>query len=171
MYRIVVLFMVLFAFAACQQAGEGGSEKSVEEITNDSKIRNSSIIRNPVSADEPEDTVNVAKMVFEETTFDFGEVEEGESVEHTYKFTNTGKVPLLISNARSTCGCTVPDWPKDPIPPGNTGEIKVRFNTKNKKNKQNKPVTITANTYPSNTKVFLTGFVNPGESSTEETKK
>jgi hypothetical protein len=80
-------------------------------------------------------------------------------VEHTFAFTNTGKKPLLISNARSTCGCTVPDWPKEPIMPGKSGVIQVRFNTENKAKEQVKPVTITANTYPATNKVYLQGFV------------
>lgn len=163
MRGIFILLVGICLFAACQNDAGSATEKSVEEIQSESKITNSSIVRNPVSANEPEDTVNVAKMVFEEESFDFGEVNEGDVVEHVYKFTNTGKVPLIINNARSTCGCTVPEWPKEPIAPGEGGEIAVRFNTKNKKNKQQKPVTITANTYPANTKVFLSGFVKPKE--------
>jgi hypothetical protein len=100
-------------------------------------IRNSDIIRNPVSAKEPIDTVNVAKIEFEETEHDFGVVGEGVIIEHVFKFTNTGKMPLIINSARSTCGCTVPEWPKDPIPPGEGGEISVRFNTKGKKKQAN----------------------------------
>lgn len=157
---IISIGVVIFLLS-CQSSSFNTPEKSVQEITSDSKISNASIIRNPVSANAPKDTVNVAKITFEEATFDFGEVEEGEIVTHVYKFTNTGKEPLLISNARSTCGCTVPDWPKEPIPPGGAGTIEVRFNTKNKKNKQSKPVTITANTYPATTKVFLKGIVKP----------
>lgn len=166
---LFVLFMGLIA-SSCQNQAIQGDEKSVDEIMDASKITNSSIVRNPVSANDPTDTVNVAKIEFEEDSYDFGEVDEGEVVTHVYKFTNTGKVPLVINNARSTCGCTVPSWPKDPIPPGEGGEIEVRFNTKNKKEKQQKPVTITANTYPSNTKVFLSGYVNPSteQASTEK---
>jgi hypothetical protein len=143
---------------ACQN-NSSSSEKSIEEVKADSKI--SSIIRNPVTANEPLDTINVAKITFENDNYNFGEVDEGAIVEHTFKFTNTGKVPLIITNARSTCGCTVPEWPKEPVEPGATGEIHVQFNTKNKKNEQVKPVTITANTYPSATKIFVNGFVNP----------
>ena len=154
---------VITAFVAfsCDSGSGTMEEKSVQEIMADSKISNSTIVRNPVSADEPEDTVNVAKIAFDEPNFDFGEVDEGETVTHTYRFTNTGKVPLLISSARSTCGCTVPQWPQDPIPPGEEGVIEVRFNTEKKSNRQSKPITIVANTYPSTTKVFLTGFVRP----------
>jgi hypothetical protein len=122
-------------------------------------IGQADIIRSPVSANRPLDTVNVAKLSFDEPTFDFGTVSEGAVIEHTFSFTNTGKVPLLISNARSTCGCTVPEWPETPIDPGEAGEITVRFDTKNKSQLQVKPVTITANTYPSTSKIYLQGVV------------
>ncbi len=96
---------------------------------------------------------------FEETTYDFGTIKQGEKASHIFKFRNTGNEPLIISNAKATCGCTVPNWPKDPIPPGETGEIEVVFNSKGKSNKQNKKVTITANTNPPQTFVYMTGFV------------
>ncbi|MEL6926599.1 MAG: DUF1573 domain-containing protein [Bacteroidota bacterium] len=159
----VLLIVCLFAFGwtACgDDAGNmAGAEKTVEEIKAESKINNAKIVRNPVSADVPEDTVNVARMEFAQEDFDFGTITEGEVVEHVYTFTNTGKVPLVISNARSTCGCTVPEKPDGPVAPGETGEIKVKFNTKGKVNKQEKPIIITANTYPKETRVYLRGFV------------
>lgn len=96
---------------------------------------------------------------FEETEFDFGTVEMGEKVEHIYKFKNTGDEPLTISNAKGSCGCTVPQWPKEPISPGESGEILVIFDTKNKPNKQTKTVTITANTEPAQSFLKITGFV------------
>ncbi|MEL6720586.1 MAG: DUF1573 domain-containing protein [Bacteroidota bacterium] len=151
------LFSLIIVFSACQP--EKTTEKSIEEIRNSDLVGNAAIIRNPVSANEMTVTVNVAKMEFEETIFEFGDVEAGEVVTHTFNFTNTGKVPLLISDARSTCGCTVPDWPEELIQPGEKGAIKVRFNTKNMLRTQKKPVTVIANTYPSETKVYLSGFV------------
>lgn len=163
MKKLWIIGLVLFTLSGCRSGSSDGQEKSVEEIMADSKITNSAIVRNPVTADEPEDTVNVAKMEFAEVSFDFGEVAEGEVVAHVYRFKNVGKVPLLISGARSTCGCTVPEWPRDPIPPGEEGEITVRFNTAGKNNQQSKPISIFANTYPSTTKVFLTGIVRPGK--------
>jgi len=96
---------------------------------------------------------------FDETEFDFGTVEMGEKVEHVYKFTNSGDEPLTISNAKGSCGCTVPQWPKEPIAPGESGEILVSFDTKNKPNKQTKTVTITANTEPAQTFLKITGMV------------
>lgn len=98
-------------------------------------------------------------MSFAEMKHDFGTVQEGEKVRHVYKFTNTGNEPLIISNARGSCGCTVPDWPQDPIAPGAESEIIVQFDSKGKPGRQTKTVTITANTEPSTTKLTITGNV------------
>lgn len=98
-------------------------------------------------------------MTFGESTYNFGTVKEGEKVEHVYKFKNTGNDPLIISNAQGSCGCTVPQWPKEPIAPGKSGEIKVVFDSKGKSGKQNKTVTITANTEPATTTINIAGEV------------
>ena len=100
-------------------------------------------------------------MTFSETEFDFGTITEGEKVSHTYMFKNTGNEPLILSNAKGTCGCTVPKWPRDPIAPGDTGEITVEFNSKNKRGQKNQKVTITANTNPPQTFIYLKGEVLP----------
>lgn len=93
--------------------------------------------------------------------YDFGTVTEGEIVTHTFSFTNTGEEPLIISDAKGSCGCTVPSKPTAPIAPGEDGEITVQFNSKNKKGARNQKVTITANTNPAQTFIYLTGTVNP----------
>lgn len=152
-------FISLLILVACQNDQSSG--KSIEEIQAEGKI--SSIIRSPITAEGIKDSINVAKMEFEELTFDFGEVKEGEIVKHTFQFTNTGKIPLIINDAHSTCGCTVPKWPNTPIAPGEKGNIYVEFNTKSKPNHQEKPVIINANTYPSVTNVYIKGFVRPNE--------
>ena len=103
----------------------------------------------------------LTSMEFGESTFDFGTVDEGEKVSHTYAFINTGKEPLIISNAKGSCGCTVPQWPKEPIAPGAKGEVTVEFNSKNKKGKRNQKVTLTSNTEPAQTFIYLTGEVTP----------
>lgn len=160
------LYFLLFTLLlGCQQNRFSQSEKSIEEIKAEGPLANADIIRNPITAEGPADTVNVAKMSFAETTFNFGQVQEGAVVRHTYRFTNTGKVALVISDARSTCGCTVPTWPTAPIEPGASGEIQVEFNTKNKQHEQKKPITITANTYPARTVVHLEGYVQPAQES------
>ncbi len=105
------------------------------------------------------DPATAAQISFNENAFDFGTLEEGDKVEHVFKFTNTSDNPLTISNARGSCGCTVPEWPRDPIAPGEEGEIKVKFDSKGKKGKQNKTVTITANTEPANTMLTISSDV------------
>ena len=135
----------------------------IKGIKTEGKHSNADIIRNPITLGDDVDTINVAKIVFDEMKFGFGTVNEGDIVEHVFKFKNKGKVPLIISDARSTCGCTVPKWPKDPIEPGSNGVISVKFDTKSKPNKQSKPITIRANTYPRETVLHLFGNVTPKE--------
>ncbi len=99
---------------------------------------------------------------FETETFDFGAIPEGEVVDHTFTFTNTGEAPLIIQSASASCGCTVPSYSKEPVPVGGTGEIAVRFNSKGKKGNQAPTVTVTANTFPKVRKLRLKGSVNAG---------
>jgi len=96
---------------------------------------------------------------FTELEHDFGTIKEGEVVTHTFNFTNNGEAPLIIEKAQATCGCTVPVWTREPIPVGETGEIQVRFDSKNKTGVQNKTVTITANTYPQISRLRIKTFV------------
>ena len=155
----LVIGSLFFAFGCQQDSASNTSDgPKVTEIKTDGE-NISDIIRNPVSADQPVDTINVPKITFEEDQFDFGTIKEGDVVEHTFKFTNTGKTALLINNARSTCGCTIPEWPKTPIQPGESNQIQVRFDSKGKAGRQNKPVTITANTYPNTTSISIVGEV------------
>ena len=83
---------------------------------------------------------------FESMDHDFGSVAEGIKVEHVYKFTNEGSADLIISNVKPSCGCTVPDYTKTPVKPGDSGEIKVTFDTAGKSGKQQKTVTVNLNT-------------------------
>ncbi len=139
-------FIYLFSFALVTSfmACKNGS-KAIQEGTPQTTA---DLINNPVTADSPIDSVNVAKMVFAEQTYNFGKAKAGDKITHTFKFKNEGKVPLLIREARSTCGCTVPEFPKDPIPVGGMGEINVTFNTAHKEDHQKKPIIISANTFP-----------------------
>jgi hypothetical protein len=87
-----------------------------------------------------------AVITFEKRTLDGGDIVQGDKVEHTYYFTNTGNEPLIITNVQVSCGCTTPKgWPRDPIPPGGKGELTVSFNSTGKMGRQNKPVTIISN--------------------------
>jgi hypothetical protein len=69
-------------------------------------------------------------MTFEKESHNFGNVTEGEVVEYSFKFTNTGNRDLLISKAEASCGCTVPEWPKEPVKPGESAYMKVKFDSK-----------------------------------------
>ena len=100
---------------------------------------------------------------YDNAKFNFGVVDEGEVVTHIYKFKNTGSEPLIISNAKGSCGCTVPTWPKEPVPPGGSGELKVEFNSKGKPGPQSKRVTVTANTTPTETYLEISGEVRGKE--------
>lgn len=87
-----------------------------------------------------------ALITWEKATHDFGDMAQGDKVEHLFKFTNTGTEPLVITNVEVTCGCTLPkSWPRDPIMPGGKGEINVAFNSAGKSGKQNKVVTVVSN--------------------------
>ncbi len=115
--------------------------------------------RIPVTLDQI-DTTSDAKMEFETTEWNFGEITQGESVEYAFEFTNTGSEPLIISNAKGSCGCTVPVWPRQPVAPGESGIVDVKFNSKGKKGKQNKKVTLTTNMVPNQMVLKVTGLVN-----------
>lgn len=102
-------------------------------------------------------------MVFDEYDYDFGDVEQNTENEHIFKFHNDGQEPLVITDAKGSCGCTVPEYPKEPIPPGESGEIKVVYSSGNQQNKQTKSVTITANTDPGTTVLKINANVLSGE--------
>lgn len=98
-------------------------------------------------------------ITFDKTEHDFGIVTQGEKAEYHFKFTNTGDADLLISNATASCGCTVPEYSKEPIKPGGHGFIKVIFNSDKREDKFSKEVYVTANTSPAETVLRITGFV------------
>jgi len=96
---------------------------------------------------------------FDSTVHHFGEIIQGQKVKHTFKFKNTGVGDLIISDVQTSCGCTVPDYPKDPIPPGESGEIVVEFNSENKQGEISKTISIFANTIPNETELRIKAFI------------
>ncbi len=110
---------------------------------------------------------------FDQKAFDFGDLVQGDKVEHTFSFTNTGDQPLLITNVQVTCGCTTPKgWPREPINPGDQGEITVAFNSTAKIGRQNKPVTIVSNaSNPEGNRLFFSANVLPKPTSAEGAKQ
>jgi hypothetical protein len=114
---------------------------------------NPDVMKNPATASSSSDKTKVPKMEFENETHDFGAITQGEKVTYEFQFKNTGDGDLLIRTASGSCGCTVPEWPKDPVHPGQKGTIKVTFDSAGKTGSQHKTVTIISNTVP-NTKVI-----------------
>jgi hypothetical protein len=100
-----------------------------------------------------------ASFAWDQTLFNFGTIKQGEIVNYTFKFTNNGTEPLTISNASASCGCTVPQWPREPIAPGASGEIVVRFDSKGKSGQQSPVITVVANTNPQQARLSLRGLV------------
>ncbi|NBT87804.1 MAG: DUF1573 domain-containing protein [Flavobacteriaceae bacterium] len=105
-------------------------------------------------------------MSFAESIYDFGTINQGEAQEHVFTFTNTGEADLVIVDAKSSCGCTVPQYPKTPIAPGETGEMLVKFNGSGK-NQVSKTVTITANTQKGKEMISIKAFVTPKDGAVE----
>lgn len=137
----MIILALLFLSISCTS----NSEANAEERRNDF----AAYIDNPT------------EMSFEDMEYDFGEVTEGKQVKYTFKFKNTGDQNLVLINVKGSCGCTVPEeWPKNPIAPGETGEIKVNFDSQGRVGNVRKNVRVEANTNPSLNILTLTGIVN-----------
>ena len=148
MKKIFILAIAALSFAACRNANTQNADTS-------SKVS----VGNDTSKTSKVADPNAAVVVFEKDIYDFEKIQQGEKVQHDFKFKNTGKSPLIISNATATCGCTVPEIPKEPILPGAEGVIKVVFNSEGKMGMQDKVVTVTSNANPNISTVHLVGEV------------
>lgn len=142
LYTVFIVVSMLIV-AACRQDGDN------KEMNNNS----------------PEvTTVNETKIEFESDTHDFGTVDAGPVLTHKFRFTNTGDSELIIRNVSASCGCTVPKWSKEPVKPGEQGEIEVHFNTAGRYGGQHKTVTIYANVPGSEVELnFRAEIINPDE--------
>ena len=126
--------------------------------TDDKKIT-TDLVNNPLTAEKNADQVDMPKIELSQDFFDFGEMNQKESVSTEFVIKNTGDAPLLIRSAKGSCGCTVPEWPKEPVAVGDEAIIKVTFNSGNKKGKQNKTVTLVTNAIPSTKVLTIKGTV------------
>lgn len=163
MLGVVILMLAFMMFKGVGNSSSSSSSKSSDRDAARASLANPAAAKTDATKPAaPAAPVGpTTNMDFSETEFDFGNLTAGESVTHMFKFKNTGKEPLVISNAKGSCGCTVPKWPKEPIAPGKSGEIEVKFDSKNKSGKQSKNVTITANTDPVNTILKISADVAP----------
>ena len=141
---VILGVLALMAFVSCK-------EKATERI-DESNVA--------AAAQRDEAAKSLPAMTFEEREFDFGTIEQGTPQEHTFVFTNTGEAPLIITNATSSCGCTVPDYPRNvPIQPGEKGELVVKFNGSGM-NQVIKTVTLNTNTAAGQEMLRIKAFVN-----------
>jgi hypothetical protein len=121
------------------------------------------LVNNPNSATGKQDPSGLPKFQFETDIHDFGKVIEGEKLSYSFKFKNIGNSDLIIATASASCGCTVPEYPKDPIHKGSEGVITVTFNTAGKNGFQHKTVTLGANTQPSDIVLHIKAMVSSPE--------
>jgi len=132
-YNFLILFILTISFIGC---------KKNNNISSD-------IVNNPASLENNKVSASNAIIKFETTEHDFGDIMEGEKVSYSFKFNNVGKNDLVITSVSTTCGCTVTDFPKDPLKPGESGTIEVTFNSSGRSGKQVKVITVATNANPS----------------------
>ena len=113
----------------------------------------------PAAQEVVGDNAATAVLELETDTYDFGQVAEGTAVEHEFRFKNAGGAPLIISNVQASCGCTTPEYSKNPVAPGEEGMVKVVFNSAGQTGKQHKVITVTSNATTANTLLNLRGEV------------
>ena len=148
MKRLLLLFVTLLTISAATSCKSNASKKVDEEKAQKAEMKT-------------QQEKNFPTMEYEEEVYDFGTITAGETVEHEFTFKNTGDAPLVISNARASCGCTVPSYTDEAVQPGESGKMLVKFNSRGKKNKINKMVRVTANTEKGTETIRIKAFVEP----------
>lgn len=111
---------------------------------------------------------NAADFKFEREVHDFGNIKEGVQAEYVFKFTNTGKEPLVITNVQASCGCTTPKWTKEPVKPGESGQVTAIYNSKGRPGNFNKAITITSNAKTAQKVLFIKGNVEAASAAETE---
>lgn len=105
-------------------------------------------------------------ITFETAEHNFGDIKQGDVVEHTFTFKNTGNQPLVIERVDVTCGCTTPSWTKEPVMPGKTGTITAKFNSSGKMGQQKKPITIHSNAADGIARIYIVTNITEKSTST-----
>lgn len=158
--KIIIPFIAILLLSNCAEDNSFKLSSNNDRLTEiPAHFGNAGIIHNPITPEGLLDTNQLAKIYFEQTSFDFGSVPSGTKVTHSYNFKNIGATPLVINNAYANCGCTVPKFPKEPVLPGESESIKVIFDTESRKGFQLKKINIFTNTYPSQNILELKGQI------------
>jgi hypothetical protein len=164
--RLILLIVIAALTTACKDKEAekkiAALEARLSELEGKKNVPNVTPGVQPTPAQpevKPEGPLPV--IAFETTDHDFGTISEGQKVSYTYKFKNTGDAPLIIQEAKPSCGCTAPDWTRTPIPVGGEGFVKAEFDSNGKPNVQNKTITVIANTWPKQTPLKFKAMVTP----------
>jgi hypothetical protein len=145
-FNLMILVVLLVMTTACKKENVNDKEVLLDTI---SAQRPEALETATPTAQVPADG-KYPTMTFQKEEYDFETIKQGDKVSTDFQFKNTGEADLIITSARGSCGCTVPDYPKTPIKPGETGNIKVSFDSKGKQGKTSKTVTILCNTQEGN---------------------
>ena len=143
--KIINIFLLLFFLVSC--------------VNNNKKKITTDLVKSPLTADKTSAKVAMPKIAIDQDFFDFGEMNQNESVSIEFRLKNIGNAPLLIRSAKASCGCTVPEWPREVVAVGEDAIIKVLFNSGNRKGKQNKTVTLITNAIPSTKVLTIKGKI------------
>ncbi len=148
MKKILIVFVILVSvvYTSCK---ENASTKINSANVENAKVR------------DAKNSLGFPIIEFDTTEYDFGTIKEGDVVEGVFNFKNTGKVDLLLTSVKASCGCTTPDWTKTPIKPGDSGEIKFVFNSARRTGKQSKSITVKSNAEKVTQVIRIKGEVTP----------
>ena len=141
---LIVAVLSVFAFSSCK-------DKAADKVSEENVA---------AAADRDAESGKFPVITFEESQFDFGTIDKGTHVEHIFKFKNAGDAPLMIVNAKSSCGCTVPEWTKDAVAPGAEGQLLVKFDGSGQ-NQVSKTITLTTNTKEGTETLTIKAFITP----------
>jgi len=146
MNKVFILLISLLLVAGCKNNNTGNQLSGT-------------LVNNPNSASGKVNTKDLPVMTFIEGSHDFGRINQGEKVSYSFRFKNTGKSDLIISDVRTSCGCTVSEYPKTPVKPGTENFIQVTFNSQGKVGAQNKIITVIANTQPNTQELSIKALI------------
>ena len=166
------IFLVLAAgitLASCNEANKTSEESNAASTTTQASAEPTTTATAPPTSATPDpnqpDTANLTTIQWlDGADRDFGKMNEGDNLNVSFRFKNTGSKPLIITSVTASCGCTVPETPKKPYAPGETGVIKASFNSAGKPNMQSKQVNVIANTNPAMTTLVFRVDVKPRKS-------
>lgn len=161
-FELLIIAATLFIFTACSQSS---ANENQNKLGNEVELVEQATVSVEKAALSGTGNIPKTTMSFASMTHDFGAIEEGDKVSHVFTFTNSGDEPLIISDVKSSCGCTSKEWPKEPVAPGAESQIMVEFNSKGKPGKQTKSITVNANTNPNPIRLTIKADVNKASNS------